>query len=421
MKGSSDASRERSAVLTGVRRWVRQARGGRSDPLRIALYSGLFVKFDAISTSLRHKVELLDRLRAEGCPIELTIFAQGCDYPRPDVVVLADPDALRRDPRFLSADVHCLEFGMYYELLEAIATLAPGTPILAVDHNTTPPDLVDSEDARDRCRRAIEWRGTLKSFSHVATDGEFTRDELLGQGFPPGMLSVLHLPPTIPDGGAREPRRPGEGRPVDLLYVGRFVRAKGVTDLITAVEPMLERGDARLTLVGDTTYSDPGPLAAVETAVSRFGGDGSVRLCTGISDEEMARRYLAADALVLPSYHEGYCVPVVEALTAGCYPITYDSGNLPHVAGGLGTLVATGNVPGLRDAVADLGARVRTAAREGSELFFPTREGDLTEPEWRTAVRFHLRTYTRQAYEAQFRALLRQLARQTRSGAPTGL
>jgi hypothetical protein len=43
--------------------------------LKIALYSGVFVRHDAISSSLRWKLKVLDRLSAVGVPLSVTIFA----------------------------------------------------------------------------------------------------------------------------------------------------------------------------------------------------------------------------------------------------------------------------------------------------------------------------------------------------------
>jgi glycosyltransferase involved in cell wall biosynthesis len=117
--------------------------------------------------------------------------------------------------------------------------------------------------------------------------------------------------------------------------------------------------------------------------------------------------YLSADALVLPSYHEGYCVPAVEALWAGCFPITFDSSNLPHVTGGLGTLVPTGSVDAFRAAVFDFVDRIDSARRQGHQVLLPTSaRGDMAESDWRQRVRSHLRDYSPAAYESGFVDLL---------------
>ena len=51
-----------------------------------------------------------------------------------------------------------------------------------------------------------------------------------------------------------------------------------------------------------------------------------------------------AGVFVLPTRHEGFCVPIVEALAAGCKVIACDNSNTPAVTGGLASLVSLVNV-----------------------------------------------------------------------------
>ena len=68
------------------------------------------------------------------------------------------------------------------------------------------------------------------------------------------------------------------------------------------------------------------------TAAVRFGGHAS--------DATVASAYAAADVLVVTSEHEGFCVPVVEAMAAGVPVVAFDQGAVPEVLGGAGLLVA---------------------------------------------------------------------------------
>jgi glycosyltransferase involved in cell wall biosynthesis len=412
-----------------------------SDPtLHVALYAGMFIRFDAVSTSLLHKVEILQRKQVEGWPIEFTVFTQGTEFELPEIVVLETADDLVEHPLFQKADAHIFEFGMHYELFDAIEALPEQTPILAVDHSTTPPELVDSAEARGRCEAAIARRDMLRRATHVTNDSEFNRDHLLERGFPPEMLSVLHLPPacsfgeepagrtrgrvptnsvptnpvpTNPVPTSRVPVGPVRGsraEPIHVLFVGRFVRAKGVDDLLRAVTPLLERDDVRLTLVGDVRFSDPKIMASVDELLERHREDGRVQLASGIDDRTLGELYLSADIFALPSYHEGYCVPVVEALWAGCYPVTYDAGNLSNSSGGLGALVSTGDVESLADALRVHVERLRAARGGRDRLMMRTARGELSESRWRKAVRAHLEDYSMRTYERKFLELLQLVA-----------
>ena len=68
------------------------------------------------------------------------------------------------------------------------------------------------------------------------------------------------------------------------------------------------------------------------------------------------------DIFVLPTHHEGFCVPILEALVSGCRVIAYDNSNVTSISGGLGTLVLTGDVRALSDAIARTVGDVSSAA-----------------------------------------------------------
>ena len=88
--------------------------------------------------------------------------------------------------------------------------------------------------------------------------------------------------------------------------------------------------------------------------MSSFHGDAS--------ETEKWRLLGEADIFVLPTHHEGFCVPIVEALVSGCRVIAYDNSNVTSISGGLGTLVLTGDVRALSDAIARTVGDVSSAA-----------------------------------------------------------
>ena len=68
-----------------------------------------------------------------------------------------------RDPSFNAADVHVFEYAMWYDLFDAL--LLVEHPSLVIDHNTTPPELVEDPVGKEACAKATLARHNL----HLAT------------------------------------------------------------------------------------------------------------------------------------------------------------------------------------------------------------------------------------------------------------
>ncbi len=247
-------------------------------------------------------------------------------------------------------------------------------------------------------------RHNLGLLDHVACDSEFNMQDLLDCGLPDERLSVLGLPPRVSLPRVETPNWTDD--PVEILFVGRLVRAKGVHDLLDAAALLrAEAGtDFRVTFAGGALFSDEEVVESIGTAA---GSDPAcMRLISDPDDRTLESLYRASSVLALPSYHEGYCLPVLEALHAGCQVVTYDAGNLPSVVGGLGQVVDTGDVQGLAQALRRAVAAARAShGREPRNV--PTTDGDLELTKWLDGVREHLAKHSLELYQRSFRELLR--------------
>jgi glycosyltransferase involved in cell wall biosynthesis len=353
--------------------------------IHIALYSGIVVPRDAVSQSLVHKLELLRRLIGLGAPIDVTVFTQSIDGAEPEFCLVPSVTELLARDEFWAADVHVFEEGMYYDLFNSVFVIPPDRPIMAIEHNSTPVELVEVPWAREAVERSHAQRHNLTLARHVACDSEFNV-EMAHQG------------------------------PVRLLYLGRFVSAKGIADMLELADRLIARGDGRfsVTLAGDPRFSDPELMAAMEAKAA--AAPDRLEVVLAPEDAAMAELFERTDALVVPSYHEGYCVPVVEAYGFGRFVIAYDAGNLPNIVAGLGLVVPTGDVDALEAAVLRL-ADALDGSRSGGALVLPTMRGKLSGDDWSSAVRSHLLGYSAANFERRFLALLGDLI----AASPAGL
>lgn len=365
-------------------------------PFNVALYSGLYVQADAISTSVRSKVEVLRELQDAGAPLSFTVFTQATDCARPWTRVVETVHQLALHDEFKDADVHVFEFGIRFDLFDAVFVVPPNRTVIAVYHNVTPAHLADRPEVAEALRLSLVQKHNLARADMVACVSEFNRDDLLAFGIAPERLRVLHLPPAVHPGTSP----PHHAEVVRLLFVGRFVRAKGVLDLLRAVALARSRGLSgfRLTLAGNALLSAPACLAEMRSMLADSVLQDVVDIVESPDQDELARLYTESDALVIPSYHEGYCMPVIEAMTAGCHVIAYDSGNLPYIVAGLGRMVRAGDVQSLADAIEEFVSTQLAGEHRRGVRQVPTERGLLDEEEWRRAIAAHVAQYSVENY-----------------------
>lgn len=79
-----------------------------------------------------------------------------------------------------------------------------------------------------------------------------------------------------------------------------------------------------------------------------------VRFLGYVRDEVLAGLYAGAALFVLPSYDEGFGLPVLEAMACGTPVVASDGGALPEILGGAGMMFCLSDPAGLRDAMAEV-------------------------------------------------------------------
>jgi glycosyltransferase involved in cell wall biosynthesis len=287
---------------------------------------------DAIGDSARRVRELLRRLGHGSDIFALTID----DDLRGDVLPFADPAARR-------GDATIFHFALPSPMTAAFATLG-GARILQY-HNITPAAFF-APYSPGLFRLAALGRQELASLRGrvdlALGDSEFNRKELEALGFAPtGVLPIAVDTDRITAG----PPRPalekilGDGL-MNILFVGRIVPNKKIEDHIRLAEVYKRYVDShyRFIFVGRTD-GVPAYYAQIRALVAelrmlpdRFWFTGAV------PDEDLAAFYRWADVYVSLSEHEGFCVPLVEAMAADVPILAYAAGAVPETLGGAGLM-----------------------------------------------------------------------------------
>jgi glycosyltransferase involved in cell wall biosynthesis len=111
-------------------------------------------------------------------------------------------------------------------------------------------------------------------------------------------------------------------RPLELLYVGRLIREKGLLDLFDALGRV---HDVRLTLAGSQLPTDrDGVEDELRARAGRGDLAGRVRFVGMVEKDELERLVGAVDMLVLPSYREGVPRSLIEGFATGTPAIATD-------------------------------------------------------------------------------------------------
>jgi glycosyltransferase involved in cell wall biosynthesis len=125
-----------------------------------------------------------------------------------------------------------------------------------------------------------------------------------------------------------------EGVPL-ILYVGGISPHKNLDGLLRAAGILRQRSTApwHLAVVGDYEHDS---FYGCYTAVSRLSralklGD-RVTFTGFVPDDDLVALYNAAVCLALPSFDEGFGLPVIEAMACGLPVAISSSGSLPEVA-----------------------------------------------------------------------------------------
>jgi glycosyltransferase involved in cell wall biosynthesis len=210
--------------------------------------------------------------------------------------------------------------------------------VVVVYHNVTPERYFESDLVRFYIRLGRDQLALLarRALFGVA-DSNFNRREMLAAGF--RRVEVL---PVRVDFSDFIPVDRVHGRASnDWLYVGRLVGNKCQHDLVTAFSLYSKTFDhqARLILIGDTSDNDY--VSLVRKEADRFGVADRIVLLGKVSDAQLRSAFAGAGIFVSVSEHEGFGVPILEAMAAGVPVVAFGAAAIPETLGGAGVLLRT--------------------------------------------------------------------------------
>jgi hypothetical protein len=224
-------------------------------------------------------------------------------------------------------------------------------------HNVTPPDLWGSAFDQELLQDSIDSAGAYASYADLAvTVSDYNAEQLVNQyGLQRERVRVLPLAVAL-DHFGRGPQEASlllryglYGKRI-ILFVGRMAGNKRVDLLVEALAHVRESvPNAVLLLVGDER-SNPAIEESVLRARQRateLGVTGAVTFTGAVGD--LPPYYRLADVYASASLHEGFGVPLIEAMASGVPVVASRATAHPWVVGEAGLLAEPGNAADLAD------------------------------------------------------------------------
>ena len=309
-----------------------------------------YAEADAISNEAR----LIRRLlRERGWASEIYTDPRHCN---PRLRGDAQPlDALRP----AADDLLLLHLSIGSPVNERFAGL-PGRRILLY-HNITPPAYLRFLDAAfaDRLQEGLDQARRLAGSVQLAlADSAFNARELEALGhrdvrvLPYLVDGLLNEVPPDPDQLARL----RDGR-LNVLFVGRGAPNKKIEDLLFAFHYLQRYVEPHARLIHVGSYAGLEAYHGFLHMKAAELGLEEVHFLGSIPQARLNACYAAADVFLCLSEHEGFCVPLLEAMARQVPVLAYAAGAVPETMGGAGVLLRDKQF----DAIAEM---IRRLARD---------------------------------------------------------
>lgn len=201
-------------------------------------------------------------------------------------------------------------------------------------------DLIAFHGERHQRRAALIERMTLgracSGAAHVCTVSNTTKADLLARypSLPPERITTILAGPTAPSAPAAAP----DGS--TILCVGTLCPRKNQRNLIRAFATLDKslRSSHRLVLVGGRGWDDAEIIALA-------AGTPNVSWLQYVPNEQLSALYRTATIFALPSFYEGFGLPILDAMQHGLPVLTSRRGSLQEIAGDAALLVEPDSIP----------------------------------------------------------------------------
>ena len=314
---------------------------------------------NAITNSM---ILIRDILRARGFRSEIYVKQRAAGLEAQNILML---DELPRHEAYALL----LHHSMGYPEFDEVAALP--APKILIYHNITPPQFLSAIPRIARMAKVgREQLAALRDkVAFALADSDYNAIELQALRFPLVRTCPLLFDVSQITERAAEPRI-SDGV-FTILFVGRVTPSKGQDALVEAFAGFRSRFDApsRLVLVGALDADDHEFLSRIENLIDRFDLRGDIHLTGLVSDDELRDWYRQADLYVSLSQHEGFCVPLVEAMAHGVPVLAWPSGAVAETLGDAAALLPSREPAAVAERIAQAARDLRPRVGQALSRF----------------------------------------------------
>ena len=289
---------------------------------------------DAIGDSARRVRDLIRGLGHQADLFALTM----------DDVLVGDVRPFT-DPASRRGDITIFHYALPSPMTAAFASLNHRRVLQY--HNVTPASYFAPYDIGLARLAALGRQELATLVGHVDLalgDSDYNRRELESLGFTPTGVFPIAVDTARITRPSRSPaiERMLDDELVNFLFVGRIAPNKKIEDHILLAEHYRRYVDAYYRFIFVGRYDVvPRYYSMVRSVMTEFRLLHDRFIFTGpVPDEELAVYYRNAAVYISLSEHEGFCVPLVEAMAADVPILAYSAAAVPDTLGGAGVQFA---------------------------------------------------------------------------------
>lgn len=378
--------------------------GSATDARKAIIIVPSVTRYDAISTSVQDTYRALSALPG----MQVKVLSWRCDLPDMAWKSAGDLSDLLLDDDFLDADLIVYHFGIHVNLFDAMLIGNGHGKQVVCFHNVTPARFLP-EKSHGLIEKSLRQIENFRRADEIWPVSQINARDLLDRGFDPEHIHIVPLAVNTPQLSMMA-EKTGTA-PVQLLFIGRVVPSKGVLDLVEALRMVAGSSDTpfHLRIIGNQEWSDPDYMKAVEAEIQSSGLSERIEFIGTASDEELERACAASDILAIPSYHEGFCKPVIEGLRTGMVPVGYDSYNLPFIANGFGRMSPAGDKAGLANALREIIEAIPAAHQDMSAPLLPLDRGPTSLAQFDELSKAYVADFSNARFDALVQARVQAL------------